>query len=83
MEAELVTSTCQEDAAPLSLADGIPSMGMSHGVCGQASQEPRWPQRGAHGVALGAGAVRRWAAGAPCLGRVPEPSPGPRGWESD
>lgn len=83
MEAELVTSTCQEDAAPPSLADGIPSMGTSHGVCGQASQEPQWPQRGACGVALGAGAVGRWVMGAPCLGRVLEPSPEPRGWESD
>lgn len=83
MKAEPVTSTCQEDAALPSPADGIPSMGTSHGVCGQASQEPQWPQRGAHGVALGAGTMGRWVAGAPCFGRVPDPSPGPRGWESD
>lgn len=83
MEAELVTSACREDAAPPSPADGIPSMGMSPGACGQANQEPRWPQRGARGVAAGAGTVGRWVAGAPCPGWAPEPSPGPRGWESD
>lgn len=83
MEAELVTSACREDAAPPSPADGILSMGMSHGACGQANREPRWPQRGDRGVAAGAGAMGRWVAGAPCPSWVPEPSPGPRGWESD
>lgn len=83
MEAELVTSVCREDAAPPSPADGILSMGMSHGACSQANREPRWPQRGDRRVAAGAGAVGRWVAGAPCPSWVPEPSPGPRGWESD
>lgn len=62
MEAELVTSACREDAAPPSPADGILSMGMSHGACGQANREPRWPQRGDRRVAAGAGAVGRWVA---------------------
>lgn len=66
MEAELVTSACREDVAPPSPAGGIPSTGMSHGTCGQASREPQRLQRGARGVAVGAGAVGRWVAGAPC-----------------
>lgn len=49
MEAELVTSHVPGGCCSSFPGPRIPSMGTSHGVCGQASREPGWPQRGAHG----------------------------------